>query len=192
MSNHPGITIAGRRIAFDRAPYVIAEMSANHNGSIETAFKIIESAKQAGADAAAVIFDAISRAKARNIDVVLADTAGRLHNKSHLMDELVKMVRVIKKQDASAPHAILLVVDATTGQNAIAQARNLLENFPENERAMCERVLTALNNKAKIELTGLTSVGNINDAAILPKPPVEEVKEVTKQLCELDPKYDWY
>ena len=77
-------------------------------------------------------------------------------------------------------------------QNAIAQTRNLLENFSENERAMCERVLTALNNKAQIELTGLTSVGNINDAAILPKPPVEEVKEVTKQLCELDPKYDWY
>ncbi len=80
-------------------------------------------AQQAGADAAAVIYDAISRAKARQIDVVLADTAGRLHNKAHLMDELSKMVRVIKKQDASAPHAILLVVDATTGQNAIAQAK---------------------------------------------------------------------
>ena len=80
-------------------------------------------AQQAGADAAAVIYDAVSRAKARQIDVVLADTAGRLHNKAHLMDELSKVVRVIKKQDASAPHAILLVVDATTGQNAIAQAK---------------------------------------------------------------------
>jgi fused signal recognition particle receptor len=80
-------------------------------------------AQQAGADAAAVLYDAVSRAKARQIDVVLADTAGRLHNKTHLMDELSKLVRVIKKQDTSAPHSILLVVDATTGQNAITQAK---------------------------------------------------------------------
>jgi fused signal recognition particle receptor len=101
-------------------------------------------AQQAGADAAAVIFDAISRAKARNIDVVLADTAGRLHNKSHLMDELGKMVRVIKKQDASAPHAILLVVDATTGQNAIAQAKTFQQLI-----GVTGIVLTKLDGTAK-------------------------------------------
>lgn len=76
---------------------------------------------QEGNDAAAVIFDAINAARARNIDVVIADTAGRLPTQLHLMEELKKIQRVIKKADAQAPHEVLLVLDANTGQNALAQ-----------------------------------------------------------------------
>ena len=79
-------------------------------------------AQTAGADSAAVIHDAIQAARARAIDVVIADTAGRLHTQGHLMDELKKVQRVIGKTDATAPHEVLLVVDATTGGNALAQA----------------------------------------------------------------------
>jgi len=75
-----------------------------------------------GADSASVIFDAVQSAKARGIDMVIADTAGRLHTQHHLMDELRKIKRVIQKHDAFAPHEVLLVVDATTGQNALNQA----------------------------------------------------------------------
>ncbi|MED7819659.1 MULTISPECIES: signal recognition particle-docking protein FtsY [unclassified Francisella] len=75
-----------------------------------------------GADSASVIYDAISSAKSKNIDVVIADTAGRLHNKDNLMQELKKVVKVIKKVDGSAPHEVMLVVDATTGGNALSQA----------------------------------------------------------------------
>jgi fused signal recognition particle receptor len=78
-------------------------------------------AKEAGADAAGLVFDALRAAKERNIDVLLVDTAGRLQNRSELMDELQKIVRVIKKADPSAPHAVLLVLDATVGQNALSQ-----------------------------------------------------------------------
>ncbi len=75
-----------------------------------------------GADSASVIFDAVQSAKARNIDIVIADTAGRLHTQSHLMDELRKIKRVVQKHDPYAPHEVMLVVDATTGQNALTQA----------------------------------------------------------------------
>ena len=75
-----------------------------------------------GADPAAVVFDAMQSAKARGIDVMIADTAGRLHTQSHLMDELVKIARVIKRLDADAPHEVLLVLDAGLGQNALRQA----------------------------------------------------------------------
>ena len=75
-----------------------------------------------GADASGLAFDAIVEAKADNTDILFIDTAGRLQNKQYLMDELDKIVRVIKKQDEAAPHAVLLVLDATTGQNAMAQA----------------------------------------------------------------------
>ena len=78
---------------------------------------------QQGGDAAAVMFDAIAAAKARGIDVVLADTAGRLPTQLHLMDEIRKVQRVIRKTDPSAPHETLLVLDANTGQNALAQVR---------------------------------------------------------------------
>lgn len=80
-------------------------------------------AQHTGADSASVIFDAIQAAKARNIDVLIADTAGRLQNKSHLMEELKKIVRVMKKLDEDAPHEIMLTIDASTGQNAISQAK---------------------------------------------------------------------
>ena len=78
-------------------------------------------ARTPGADAAGLVFDALEQAREAAADVLLIDTAGRLQNKSDLMDELAKVVRVIKKQDESAPHDVLLVLDATTGQNAMAQ-----------------------------------------------------------------------
>ncbi|MFH8135911.1 signal recognition particle-docking protein FtsY [Pantoea osteomyelitidis] len=80
-------------------------------------------AQHTGADSASVIFDAIQAAKARNVDVLIADTAGRLQNKSHLMEELKKIVRVMKKLDVDAPHEVMLTIDASTGQNAISQAK---------------------------------------------------------------------
>ncbi|AAW86948.1 signal recognition particle-docking protein FtsY [Aliivibrio fischeri] len=80
-------------------------------------------AQHTGADSASVIYDAIEAARARKVDVVIADTAGRLQNKSNLMEELRKIVRVMKKIDPSAPHEIMLTLDAGTGQNAISQAK---------------------------------------------------------------------
>ena len=74
-----------------------------------------------GADSAGLAFDALSRAKAEGADVLLVDTAGRLHNKSVLMEELRKVIRVMRKQDPTVPHSVLLVLDATTGQNALQQ-----------------------------------------------------------------------
>jgi fused signal recognition particle receptor len=75
----------------------------------------------ANSDAAGLAFDALTRAKGEGIDVLLIDTAGRLHNKSALMEELAKIIRVLRKQDPTAPHTVLLVLDATTGQNAVQQ-----------------------------------------------------------------------
>ena len=83
--------------------------------------------QQSGADPAAVIFDALEAARARKIDVLIADTAGRLHNQAHLMEELRKVKRVIQRRDSSAPHEVLLVLDAGTGQNALAQATQFHE-----------------------------------------------------------------
>jgi len=81
------------------------------------------SSQQTGADPGAVIFDAMKSAQARKVDVLLADTAGRLHSQSHLMDELRKVKRVIQRVEPSAPHEVLLVLDANQGQNALAQAQ---------------------------------------------------------------------
>ena len=92
-------------------------------------------AQHPGADPASVIFDALQAATAREIDVLIADTAGRLHTKSNLMEELAKIARVLKKIDPEAPHEVMLVVDATTGQNALSQA---------------------LQFHAAVELTGIT------------------------------------
>src|ERR1700744_4944912 len=78
-------------------------------------------AREPGSDAAGLVFDAVRAAKESGVDVLLIDTAGRLQNRSELMDELHKVVRVMKKVDASAPHAVLLVLDATVGQNALSQ-----------------------------------------------------------------------
>lgn len=84
-------------------------------------------AQKTGADSAAVIFDAIQSAKAKNIDVLIADTAGRLHTQSNLMEELKKVKRVMSKVDETAPHEVMLVIDAGTGQNALNQAKQFSE-----------------------------------------------------------------
>ncbi|OWS77712.1 signal recognition particle-docking protein FtsY [Pantoea sp. VS1] len=80
-------------------------------------------AQHTGADSASVIFDAIQAAKSRHVDVLIADTAGRLQNKAHLMEELKKITRVMKKLDEEAPHEVMLTIDASTGQNAMSQAK---------------------------------------------------------------------
>jgi len=84
-------------------------------------------ASEAGADSAAVIFDAMQSASAKEMDVLLADTAGRLHTQSHLMEELKKVKRVIKKSSETAPHETLLILDASIGQNALAQAKHFTQ-----------------------------------------------------------------
>jgi fused signal recognition particle receptor len=101
-------------------------------------------AKEAGADAAGLAFEAIERARATNADVVLIDTAGRLQNKAGLMAELEKIVRVIKKLDATAPHAAILVLDATTGQNAISQVDAFKSAIP-----LTGLVMTKLDGTAR-------------------------------------------
>jgi fused signal recognition particle receptor len=85
-------------------------------------------AHQPGADPGAVVFDAMEAGKNRHADVVIIDTAGRLHTKDHLMEELAKITRIIQRADESAPHEVLLVMDATTGQNGLQQARIFTEN----------------------------------------------------------------
>ena len=87
-------------------------------------------AQHTGADSASVVYDAVAAAKARGVDVLIADTAGRLHNKAHLMEELKKVHRVMGKLDATAPHEVMLVLDAGTGQNALSQASTFNEAVP--------------------------------------------------------------
>ncbi|MDR0276721.1 MAG: signal recognition particle-docking protein FtsY [Paucimonas sp.] len=101
-------------------------------------------AQHTGADSASVIFDAVQAAKARGIDVLIADTAGRLHTKDNLMEELKKVRRVIGKLDADAPHEVLLVLDAGTGQNAINQAKHFNQSVELTGLA-----LTKLDGTAK-------------------------------------------
>jgi fused signal recognition particle receptor len=97
-----------------------------------------------GSDSASVIFDAIESAKSNNIDILLADTAGRLHTKNYLMEELKKIKRVINKIDHLAPHEVLLVIDAGTGQNAINQMKEFHSSV-----AVTGLVLTKLDGTAK-------------------------------------------
>jgi fused signal recognition particle receptor len=99
---------------------------------------------QQSGDAAAVVYDAISAARARNIDIVLADTAGRLPTQMHLMEEIKKVKRVIAKADPGAPHEVLLVLDANTGQNALAQVKAFDEAL-----GVTGLVLTKLDGTAK-------------------------------------------
>ncbi len=101
-------------------------------------------AQAAGADPGAVVFDALQTARARGVDVMLADTAGRLHSQSHLMEELKKVRRVIRRVDESAPHEVLLVLDANQGQNALAQAREFAAAV-----GVTGLVLTKLDGTAK-------------------------------------------
>ncbi|NKF22222.1 signal recognition particle-docking protein FtsY [Solimonas sp. C16B3] len=97
-----------------------------------------------GADAASVIYDAVQSAKARDFDLVIADTAGRLHTQGHLMEELRKIKRVVQKHDPYAPHEVLLVVDATTGGNALIQAVQFHEAI-----GLTGLVITKLDGTAK-------------------------------------------
>jgi fused signal recognition particle receptor len=101
-------------------------------------------AQQAGAEPAAVIFDALQAARARGIDVLIADTAGRLHTQTHLMDELKKVKRVLARLDAGAPHEVLLVLDGTIGQNAVAQAEEFNKGL-----GVTGLVVTKLDGTAK-------------------------------------------
>jgi fused signal recognition particle receptor len=100
--------------------------------------------QQAGADPSAVLFDALQSAKSRKIDYVIVDTAGRLHTKSNLMTELEKMTRIAKREVTGAPHEVLLVMDATTGQNGLTQAREFTKSA-----AVTGIVLTKLDGTAK-------------------------------------------
>jgi fused signal recognition particle receptor len=101
-------------------------------------------AQQAGSEPAAVIFDAMTAARARNIDVLIADTAGRLHTQTHLMDELKKIKRVLARLDPAAPHEVLLVLDGTIGQNAVAQAEEFNKGL-----GVTGLVITKLDGTAK-------------------------------------------
>lgn len=101
-------------------------------------------AQHTGADSASVIFDALQAAQSRKVDLLIADTAGRLHNKGNLMEELSKVRRVMQKIDPEAPHEVLLVLDAATGQNALAQARQFNQSVP-----ITGLVLTKLDGTAK-------------------------------------------
>jgi len=112
-----------------------------------------------GADAAGLAYDACEQAKAEGYDVVLIDTAGRLQNKTHLMDELLKIVRVLKKVDPDAPHETLLVLDATVGRNALAQ-----ENIFGNTAGVTGIVMTKLDGTARGGV--LVPVAQASDAPI--------------------------
>ena len=101
-------------------------------------------AQQSGAEPAAVIYDALNAARARNIDVLIADTAGRLHTQTHLMDELKKVKRVLGRLDPTAPHEVLLVLDGTIGQNAVAQAEQFNKGL-----GVTGLVITKLDGTAK-------------------------------------------
>ena len=101
-------------------------------------------AQQSGADPAAVVFDALHSAQSRGVDVLIADTAGRLHTQTHLMDELRKVKRVVQRLDPSAPHEVLLVLDAGLGQNALAQTAQFHEAL-----GVTGLVLTKLDGTAK-------------------------------------------
>lgn len=101
-------------------------------------------AQHEGADAASVGFDAMEAAKARGMDVLILDTAGRLHSKVNLMNEVEKILRVLRKHTPSAPHEILLVIDATTGQNAMAQARTFHQKL-----GLTGLIITKLDGTAK-------------------------------------------
>src|SRR5271167_1229002 len=101
-------------------------------------------AQQAGAEPAAVIFDAMNAARARKVDVLIADTAGRLHTQTHLMDELKKVKRVLARLDPAAPHEVLLVLDGTIGQNAVAQAEEFNKGL-----GVTGLVVTKLDGTAK-------------------------------------------
>lgn len=126
--------------------------------------------RDTGADAAGLAFEALERAKAEGCDVLLIDTAGRLHNKTNLMDELAKIVRVIRKLDPQAPHSCLLVLDATTGQNAHAQVETFKALSPVDALVVTKLdgsakggVLVALAEKFKLPVVAIGVGEGIDD-----------------------------
>jgi fused signal recognition particle receptor len=139
-----------RRFAEDGKQVVLAAGDTFRAAAIEqlgiwahrTGAEIIQ--QQAGADPGAVVFDAVTAGRSRRADLVIIDTAGRLHSQSHLMDELKKVKRVIQRVDASAPHEILLVLDANQGQNALTQATQFHQAV-----GVTGLVLTKLDGTAK-------------------------------------------
>ncbi len=127
-------------------------------------------ARETGADAAGLAFEALQRATADGCDVLLIDTAGRLHNKTNLMEELAKMVRVIRKLDPAAPHSCLLVLDATTGQNAHAQVETFRNLSPVDALVVTKLdgsakggVLVALAEKFKLPVVAIGVGEGIDD-----------------------------
>ena len=127
-------------------------------------------AKDAGADAAGLAYEALERARAEKCDVLLIDTAGRLHNKANLMDELAKIVRVIRKLEPDAPHSCLLVLDATTGQNAHAQVETFKTMSPVDALVVTKLdgsakggVLVALAEKFKLPVVAVGVGEGIDD-----------------------------
>jgi fused signal recognition particle receptor len=134
-------------------------------------------AQHEGADAASVAYDAIEAAKNRGCDVALLDTAGRLHNKVNLMNELEKIVRVIRRNTPDAPHEILLVIDATTGQNAMKQAKAFHESI-----GLTGFIITKLDGTAKGGI-----VLALSDAFHLPVRKIG-VGEGISDLQDFDPK----
>ena len=123
-----------------------------------------------GADAAGLVYDAISKAKAENVDILMIDTAGRLQNRTELMDELAKVVRVIKKQDPAAPHHSILVLDATVGQNALIQTEAFQETAGVTGLVMTKLdgtakggVLVALSDKYKLPIHAIGIGERIQD-----------------------------
>ncbi len=129
-------------------------------------------ARQAGADAAGLVFDAIVAAKQQGSDVLLVDTAGRLQNRSELMNELEKVLRVIKKAEPSAPHAVLLVLDATVGQNALSQVEIFQKTAGVNGLVMTKLdgtarggILVALAEKFKLPVHFIGVGENVEDLA---------------------------
>ena len=127
-------------------------------------------ARETGADAAGLAFEALEKARADRYDVLLIDTAGRLHNKTNLMEELAKIVRVIRKLDASAPHSCLLVLDATVGQNAHAQVETFKSMSPVDALVVTKfdgsakgGVLVALAEKFKLPVVAIGVGEGIDD-----------------------------
>ena len=145
-------------------------------------------AQHTGADSASVIFDAFEAARARNIDVLIADTAGRLHNKDHLMEELKKVKRVLGKLDPDAPHEVLLVLDAGTGQNALSQARLFHEAVQLTGMALTKLdgtakggVIFALSKQMKLPIRFLGVGEQIDD--LRPFSAKEFVKALFSREC---------
>ena len=127
-----------------------------------------------GSDAAGLVYDAIEKAKADNVDILMIDTAGRLQNRTELMDELAKVVRVIKKQDPSAPHHSILVLDATVGQNALMQTEAFKETAGVTGLIMTKLdgtakggVLVALSDKYKLPIHAIGIGERIEDLSLI-------------------------